>query len=191
MGRRGRQLRRGIRRDRGSIRRKELPPGWLDKSRNAQVPLRTVAEDIQPVCKSPRKIGALPFVRPTPRLIEIQPFNHKVRRDPGSQGETTRNPEIDGMHQKATTRDDKAGPTRLGSHRTQGTGGLAGVRIGSRALHAPIDGGDQVTKPLIESRPVRGSESGTKFEAMDPECSVVRRYMSSRLKMPSCRPICS
>src|SRR6476659_9573988 len=47
----------------------------------------------------------------------------------------------------------------------------------------------QAMKPLIDSRPVRGFESGMKPGAMQPECSDVRRYMSKRLKTPSCEPM--
>lgn len=69
--------------------------------------------------------------------------------------------------------------------------GLAGRTLRFTECNFSLTRQAQARNALMDNRPVRGLRSGTKPGAIVPECNVVRRYMSRRLKTPSCAAICS
>ena len=148
-------------------RRSRMAPEWLYNS-IAQLarPPRTAAEDIHTVYKSPRLCVAEKSV---PRGFLEVVFTAQESCPYGTYPDTER----DWCPTYETARSEKKQQ-------------LLAPECSIQGRETPTKGATYAKKPLIESRPVRGSGSATKLGLKAPECRELRRYITRRLKTPCC-----
>ena len=142
-----------------------MAPEWHELI-NAQAarPPRTAAEDIHTVYKSPRLCATENSV---PMAFVDGAFTPQESCPYGTYWDTRR----DSRPTSEMSRSEK---------KQQHSAPECSIQVGK----TPSKRLSYAKKPLIESRPVRGFGSTTKFRVKAPECRELRRYINRRLKTP-------